>query len=51
MEFYILDSWNSRWIQSENSGKEFGKFKLTAGAFFGDEDVDIGIQTSEVGYT
>jgi len=41
------DAWESRWIQSEHSGKEFGKFKLTAGKFFGDVEADKGLQTSQ----
>ncbi|XP_055336005.1 calreticulin-like [Paramacrobiotus metropolitanus] len=40
-------SWEDRWVQSEHAGKEFGKFKLTAGKFFGDEKINQGIQTSQ----
>ncbi|MPC25650.1 Calreticulin [Portunus trituberculatus] len=39
--------WASRWVQSEHKGKEFGKFKLTAGKFYGDAEKDKGIQTSQ----
>jgi len=41
------DAWESRWVQSENSGKEFGKFKLTAGKFYGDAEASKGIQTPQ----
>ena len=40
------DAWQERWIQSEHSGKEFGKFKLSAGKFYSDEN-DFGLQTSQ----
>jgi len=40
------DSWKDRWIQSEHN-KEYGKWKLTAGKFYGDAEEDKGIQTSE----
>jgi len=39
--------WESRWIQSAAAGKEFGKFLRTAGKFFGDEELNQGVQTSE----
>ncbi|XP_045446075.1 calreticulin [Melitaea cinxia] len=41
------DSWESNWIYSEHPGKEFGKFKLTAGKFYNDPEEDKGLQTSE----
>ncbi|XP_076046934.1 calreticulin [Oratosquilla oratoria] len=41
------DSWESRWVQSDHKGKEWGKFKLTAGKFFGDAEADKGLQTSQ----
>jgi len=40
-------SWEGRWVQSENKDKEFGKFKLTAGKFFGDAEINQGIQTTQ----
>lgn len=46
-EFTDGDKWESRWVQSEHSGKEWGKLKLTAGKFYGDAEKDKGIQTSE----
>lgn len=48
--FLFTDAWESRWVQSQNAGKEFGKFKLTAGKFYGDEEASKGIQTPEVGF-
>jgi len=41
------DAWESRWVQTGHTGKEYGKMKLTAGKFFGDKDASLGLQTSE----
>ncbi|CAF0994322.1 unnamed protein product, partial [Didymodactylos carnosus] len=41
------DKWTNRWVESTAKGKEQGKFKLTAGKFYGDKEKDKGIQTSE----
>ncbi|KAI5644040.1 calreticulin family domain-containing protein [Phthorimaea operculella] len=41
------DSWEGEWVYSEHPGKEFGKFKLTAGKFYNDAEEDKGLQTSE----
>ncbi|KAF2353324.1 Calreticulin/calnexin [Trinorchestia longiramus] len=41
------DAWESRWVQSKHSGKEFGAFKLSAGKFYGDAEASKGIQTPE----
>ncbi|XP_063890315.1 calreticulin isoform X2 [Helicoverpa armigera] len=41
------DSWESNWVYSEHPGKEFGKFKLTAGKFYNNPEEDKGLQTSE----
>ncbi|KAG0730261.1 Calreticulin [Chionoecetes opilio] len=46
-ETFSDESYVSRWVQSENKGKEFGKFKLTPGKFYGDAEKDKGIQTSQ----
>ncbi|XP_050690804.1 calreticulin-like [Eriocheir sinensis] len=46
-ETFSDDGWTSRWVQSEHKGKEFGKFKLTPGKFYGDSEKDKGIQTSQ----
>lgn len=40
-------SWDDRWIESEHKDKEFGKWKLTAGKFYGDAAINQGIQTSQ----
>jgi len=41
------DKWEERWVQSTHKGAEAGKFVLTAGKFYGDEEKDKGIQTSQ----
>lgn len=46
-EDFDSPQWDSRWVQSEHSGKEFGKFDWTAGKWYGDEDKDKGIKTSQ----
>lgn len=38
--------WESRWVQSK-SKNDFGKWKLTAGKFYNNEDEDKGLQTSQ----
>jgi len=40
------DDWESRWVTS-NWKSDLGKWKHTAGPFFGDEQEDKGIQTSQ----
>lgn len=40
------NSWEKRWIQSKNKD-DYGEFKLSHGKFYGDEDADKGIQTSQ----
>ncbi|RUS71970.1 hypothetical protein EGW08_020263 [Elysia chlorotica] len=39
-------SWEDRWVQSEHKS-DLGKFKLSAGKFYGDAEKDKGIQTSQ----
>jgi len=46
-DFADGDAWSSRWIQSEHSGKTFGKLGLSAGEFFHDEAKDTGLKTLE----
>lgn len=41
------NSWEDKWVYSEYPGKEFGKFELTAGKFFNDEETDKGLKTSQ----
>lgn len=46
-ENFVDDSWKDTWIYSKHPGKEFGKFILSSGSFFNDEEADKGIQTSQ----
>ena len=46
-EKFLDDSWEKNWVYSQHSGKEFGKFVLTAGNFYGDETQSKGLQTSQ----
>ncbi|XP_041474977.1 calreticulin-like [Lytechinus variegatus] len=41
------EAWESRWVESTNKGNDAGKFKWTAGKFYGDAEKDKGIQTSQ----
>jgi len=41
------DGWEDKWVYSTKKGGEAGKFKWTAGKFYGDEEADKGIQTSQ----
>lgn len=41
------DSWEDKWIQSEHSGVEFGKFVLSHGKYYNDAENDKGLQTSQ----
>jgi len=40
------DGWEDRWVYSSSKKEQQGKFKQTAGKFFGDKD-NMGIQTSQ----
>lgn len=40
------EEWKDRWVQSEHKS-DLGKFQLTSGKFYGDEELDKGLQTSE----
>lgn len=40
------EKWQDRWVQSEHKS-DLGKFQLTSGKFYGDEELDKGLQTSE----
>lgn len=46
-EEFDSPKWSDKWVQSEFSGKEFGKFDWTAGKFYGDDIKDKGIKTSQ----
>merc|ERR1719228_104367 len=41
------EGWEDRWVQSTKKGAEAGKFKLSAGKFYGDAELSKGIQTSQ----
>jgi len=41
------DAWEQRWVASTHKGEQAGKFVLSHGKFFGDEEKDKGIQTSQ----
>lgn len=41
------EGWEDKWVHSTKKGAEQGKFKWTAGKFYGDEEADKGIQTSQ----
>lgn len=43
------DGWDKRWLKSTWKQKDgsAGEFKLTAGKWYGDEEADKGIQTSQ----
>ena len=41
------ESFRDRWVESKFKGAEQGKFKLSHGKFFGDAELDTGIQTSQ----
>ncbi|XP_013397065.1 calreticulin-like [Lingula anatina] len=41
------DGWEKRWVESTHKGAEQGKFVHSAGKFYGDAELDKGIQTSQ----
>ncbi|XP_030061819.1 calreticulin [Microcaecilia unicolor] len=45
-QFEDGDEWQKRWIESKHKS-DFGKFQLSAGNFYGDEEKDKGLQTSQ----
>ncbi|XP_061834622.1 calreticulin-like [Nerophis lumbriciformis] len=45
-QFLDGDGWKSRWIQSKHKS-DYGQWKLTAGKFYGDAELDKGLQTSQ----
>uniref|UniRef100_A0A6I8PDW4 Calreticulin n=1 Tax=Ornithorhynchus anatinus TaxID=9258 RepID=A0A6I8PDW4_ORNAN len=46
--FLPADGWKSRWVQSKHSS-DYGRFQLSAGSFYGDEEKDKGLQTTQDG--
>uniref|UniRef100_F6Z781 Calreticulin n=2 Tax=Ciona intestinalis TaxID=7719 RepID=F6Z781_CIOIN len=45
-DYFAKNDWEKRWLTSE-SKDDFGKFKLTAGKFYNDEEQDAGLQTTQ----
>ncbi|XP_038616440.1 calreticulin-like [Tachyglossus aculeatus] len=45
-QFTDGDGWKSRWVESKHSS-DYGKFQLSAGSFYGDEEKDKGLQTTQ----
>ncbi|XP_051979739.1 calreticulin-like [Xyrauchen texanus] len=45
-QFLDGDAWKSRWIESKHKS-DYGQWKLTSGKFFGDAELDKGLQTSQ----
>ncbi|KTG34514.1 hypothetical protein cypCar_00050367, partial [Cyprinus carpio] len=40
------DGWKSRWVESKHKS-DYGQWKLTSGKFYGDAELDKGLQTSQ----
>lgn len=47
VEKFEDQSYQNRWVESTHKGSDAGKFTWTAGKFYGDADLDKGIQTSQ----
>lgn len=45
-DFSDGDAWTSRWKESKHNS-DYGKFKLSAGKFYGDPEKDKGLQSSQ----
>lgn len=45
-QFLDGDGWKSRWVESKHKS-DYGEWKLSAGKFYGDAELDKGLQTSE----
>ncbi len=41
---YTDEGWTDRWIESTKKGSDAGKWKWSAGKFYGDADEDKGMQ-------
>lgn len=46
-EKFDNSKWEDNWVYSKHPNKEFGKFVLSAGSFYNDEEADKGIKTSQ----
>ncbi|XP_019741132.1 calreticulin-like [Hippocampus comes] len=45
-QFLDGDGWRSRWVESKHKD-DYGQWTLSAGKFYGDAELDKGVQTSE----
>ncbi|XP_016101558.1 calreticulin-like isoform X4 [Sinocyclocheilus grahami] len=45
-QFLDGDGWKSRWVESKHKS-DYGQWKLTSGKFYGDVELDKGLQTSQ----
>ncbi|XP_077573154.1 calreticulin-like [Stigmatopora nigra] len=45
-QFLDGDAWKNRWVESEHM-TDYGQWELSAGKFFGDAQLDKGLQTSQ----
>ncbi|XP_061538987.1 calreticulin-like [Phycodurus eques] len=45
-QFLDGDGWRSRWVESKHRD-DYGQWELSAGKFYGDAELDKGLQTSE----
>uniref|UniRef100_A0A8C1XNF6 Calreticulin n=1 Tax=Cyprinus carpio TaxID=7962 RepID=A0A8C1XNF6_CYPCA len=45
-QFLDGDGWKSRWVESKHKS-DYGQWKLTSGKFYGDAELDKGLQTSQ----
>ncbi|KAI7791103.1 calreticulin 3a [Triplophysa rosa] len=45
-QFLDGDGWKSRWAESKHKS-DYGQWKLTSGKFYGDAELDKGLQTSQ----
>ncbi|KAM9796981.1 calreticulin-like isoform X1 [Syngnathus typhle] len=45
-KFLDGDGWRNRWVESKHK-EDYGQWKLSAGKFYGDSELDKGIQTSD----
>jgi len=47
--FFFADSkWEDRWVSSTFKGSQQGKFKWTAGKFYGDAEKDKGLSPLQI---
>ncbi|XP_076879419.1 uncharacterized protein LOC143527923 [Brachyhypopomus gauderio] len=45
-QFLDGDGWKSRWVESKHKS-DYGQWKLSSGKFYGDAELDKGLQTSQ----